>query len=353
MAADKKISELTAADAFTGAETFPVVQTTTKKGLISDLVTYLTIALNSIFVPRSDTAATTTLNKLSLAGTISNTTSLYGAVAITTEHTGSGTGSAQALAVTPTFSPSGASQSNAHGVRSAPIIKSGVNVTNVNSFIASVTTDATTTGTITTLNQFNASNIVKNGSGVVTTLNAFMATASAATAFTNYNALNIANISAGVTGAYKGINSAIATSGVEDRWNLYLSGTAHNYIAGNVLIGTTTETTAAEKLQVTGAAYAQNYASNIVTNTAATYTVLASDSTIIQTTAASTYTLPTASACTGRKLTIKQHFAGTVISNASNVVSLTGSTGTAILSGSGKWATLQSDGSNWQIIASN
>jgi hypothetical protein len=96
-------------------------------------------------------------------------------------------------------------------------------------------------------------------------------------------------------------------------------------------------------------------ATNIVTNANATYTVLATDHTIIQTTAGSTYTLPTASSYTGRQLKLVTQFAGAVISASSNVVPLAGgAAGTAILAATaGKWATLVSNGTNWIIVASN
>jgi hypothetical protein len=96
-------------------------------------------------------------------------------------------------------------------------------------------------------------------------------------------------------------------------------------------------------------------ATNIVTNTNATYTVLATDHTIIQTTAGSTYTLPAASSFTGRRLHIVTQFAGAVISASSNVVPIAGgAAGTAILAATaGKYAILQSNGTNWIIVASN
>ena len=96
-------------------------------------------------------------------------------------------------------------------------------------------------------------------------------------------------------------------------------------------------------------------ATSIVTNANATYTVLATDNTIIQTTAASTYTLPAASSFTGRRIHIVTQFAGTVISASSNVVPIAGgAAGTAILAATaGKFALLQSNGTNWVIVASN
>ena len=96
-------------------------------------------------------------------------------------------------------------------------------------------------------------------------------------------------------------------------------------------------------------------ATSVVTNANVTYSVLATDHTIIQITAASTYTLPTASSFTGRQLHIVTQFAGAVISASSNVVPLAGgAAGTAILAATaGKWATLVSNGSSWIIVASN
>lgn len=92
-----------------------------------------------------------------------------------------------------------------------------------------------------------------------------------------------------------------------------------------------------------------------VTNVAATYTVLDSDYRIIQTTAASVYTLPDATVMLGRVLAVVTQFAGTVTSASSNVVPLAGgAAGTAILAATaGKWATLQSNGTAWVIVESN
>jgi len=94
---------------------------------------------------------------------------------------------------------------------------------------------------------------------------------------------------------------------------------------------------------------------SLVTNANATYTVLTTDHTIIQTTAASTYTLPAPASFTGRQLHIVTQFAGTVVSASANVFPLAGgSAGTAILAATaGKWATLVSNGTNWVIVASN
>ena len=70
---------------------------------------------------------------------------------------------------------------------------------------------------------------------------------------------------------------------------------------------------------------------------------------------ATTVTLPTASAWPGREIMIKTTQAQSVISASTNVYPLAGgSLTTAILSGTaGKWATLVSDGSSWEIMAGN
>jgi hypothetical protein len=132
-----------------------------------------------------------------------------------------------------------------------------------------------------------------------------------------------------------------------NRYNFYAAGTADNAYAGNSSFG--------QVVAPIAAVDTTSFATNLVTNTAANYTVLTSDHTIIQTTAGSTYTLPAAASFTGRKLHLVTQFAGTVISASSNVVPLAGgAAGTAILAATaGKFATLQSNGTNWIIIASN
>lgn len=142
-----------------------------------------------------------------------------------------------------------------------------------------------------------------------------------------------------------GLRSRIAYAA--SRWNLYVDGTADNAFAGFTSFG--------KLVNPLCAVDTTSFATNIVTNTGATYTVLTSDHTIIQTTAASTYTLPAAGSYTGRILHIVTQFAGTVISASSNVVPLAGgAAGTAILAATaGKFAVLQSNGTNWVIIEAN
>lgn len=86
------------------------------------------------------------------------------------------------------------------------------------------------------------------------------------------------------------------------------------------------------------------------------FTVAAGETTFIVNKAGSvTTTLPSAASYCGRHLVMRTITANTVVSASSNVVPLAGgAAGTAILAATaGKWAWLQSDCSNWQIIASN
>jgi hypothetical protein len=90
--------------------------------------------------------------------------------------------------------------------------------------------------------------------------------------------------------------------------------------------------------------------------TASAYTVNATSSSLIfNGTASITVTLPAAASYPGRILYLKTIAAYTVVSASSNVKPISSNTaGTAILAATaGKWAILQSDGSNWVIMAAN
>ena len=98
------------------------------------------------------------------------------------------------------------------------------------------------------------------------------------------------------------------------------------------------------------------YTSAPNTQTGATYTVVDGDNWIIANRAGTvTLTLPTASSYTGRQITVKTIQAQTVVSAASDVIPQAGgAAGTAILAGvAGNWATLVSNGTAWEIMASN
>jgi len=86
------------------------------------------------------------------------------------------------------------------------------------------------------------------------------------------------------------------------------------------------------------------------------YTVAQTDASIIFNGAGSiTVTLPAAAANAGRWLILRTIAAQTVVSASSNVVPLAGgAAGTAILAATaGKFAALQSDGTNWQTMMAN
>ena len=92
------------------------------------------------------------------------------------------------------------------------------------------------------------------------------------------------------------------------------------------------------------------------TSTSATVTVNSDSYTVsLGNGSTTTLTLPTASTNSGRILYVKNTNTGAIVSASSNVVALSGgSAGTAILAaGPGKWAMLQSDGTNWIIMAAN
>ena len=86
------------------------------------------------------------------------------------------------------------------------------------------------------------------------------------------------------------------------------------------------------------------------------YVVAATDHTIICNKGSTlTLTLPAASSSTGRQLMVVTIQAFTVVSASSNVIPLVGgAAGSAILPArDGAWATLQSNGTNWQLTASD
>jgi hypothetical protein len=92
------------------------------------------------------------------------------------------------------------------------------------------------------------------------------------------------------------------------------------------------------------------------TTKTANYSLTATDTSLIFNGSGSlTLTLQAASSYPGRWVYVKTIAAQTVVSASSNVVSLAGgAAGTAILAATaGKWAALQSDGTNWVIMMSN
>jgi hypothetical protein len=93
-----------------------------------------------------------------------------------------------------------------------------------------------------------------------------------------------------------------------------------------------------------------------ITVTASTYTRRTGDDNLIfNTTATCTLTLPSAATYPGKVIRVRTIAAFAVNSASSNVIPLAGgAAGTAILAATaGKFAVLQSDGSNWQIMEAN
>jgi hypothetical protein len=181
-----------------------------------------------------------------------------------------------------------------------------------------------------------------------TTQIGFYGTSSLIGATTNYAFLadNTAAITAGKTvyGFYSGVNTA---SGGGTAWGFYAAGTANNYFGGNVGISRTPTT----NLDVNGSIA---FRAPSLTN-AATYTVATTDVSLRFTTTACTVTLPTAASFTGRVLYLNNVTAIAVTSASSNVIPLGSNTaGTAILAATaGKFAMIQSDGTNWITMMAN
>lgn len=140
---------------------------------------------------------------------------------------------------------------------------------------------------------------------------------------------------------------SVVSSGT-NKWNIYASGTANNYFAGNVGIGTATNLST---LTVNGS-FASKSPSTV---NAATYAVAATDGSLRFTTTNCTVTLPAAASFPGRILYLNTITANSVVSASSNVIPLGSNTaGTAILAATlGKFAMLQSDGTNWITMMAN
>lgn len=109
-------------------------------------------------------------------------------------------------------------------------------------------------------------------------------------------------------------------------------------------------------------ALSKKFSASPVFVTASTYTVDSNfattgqlDETIyLNSSANCTITLPAPSSFVGRKLYFCTRVAFTLVSASTNVLPMTGGNTSNILAATvGKWATLQSDGTNWNIIANN
>lgn len=118
--------------------------------------------------------------------------------------------------------------------------------------------------------------------------------------------------------------------------------------------GTFDTTVAAQQLTINGRLNANGGLCVPYAAKSANYTMLASDGNLTFT-AAATLTLLAASTCPGRMIVIRNTAAVAIISASANVIPLAGGgAGTAILAATaGKFAMLQSDGTNWQTMMAN
>jgi hypothetical protein len=177
----------------------------------------------------------------------------------------------------------------------------------------------------------------------------------------NFYSISMQAVDASSVVGFKAIirdgGGSVVTS--EGAWTLSNSGMTFTSPADNQPIGFYTNLSNSPTLRFEVKATYNNslngLARGIATKTA-DFSVADTDSWLINNKAAATctVTLPTASSYTGREIMIKTIQAFTVVSASSNVVPKTGgAAGTAILPAtSGAWATLVSDGTNWQIFAS-
>lgn len=200
----------------------------------------------------------------------------------------------------------------------------------------------------TSIQHFYANQSSIGAGSTVTAQYGFFSESNLVGATNNYGffANNTAAVTAGKTAS--GFYSAVNTpTGGGTTWGFYAAGTANNYFGGNVGISRTPTT----NLDVNGSIA---FRAPSLTN-AATYTVATTDVSLRFTTTACTVTLPAAASFTGRVLYLNNVTAIAVTSASSNVIPLGSNTaGTAILAATaGKFAMIQSDGTNWITMMAN
>ena len=200
----------------------------------------------------------------------------------------------------------------------------------------------------TSIQHFSASQSSIGAGSTVTFQIGFLSESNLIGATDNYGffANDTSAVTAGKTayGFYSSVNTA---SGGGTAYGFYAAGTANNYFGGNVGISRTPTT----NLDVNGSIA---FRAPSLTN-AATYTVATTDVSLRFTTTACTVTLPAAASFTGRVLYLNNVTAIAVTSASSNVIPLGSNTaGTAILAATaGKFAMIQSDGTNWITMMAN
>jgi hypothetical protein len=147
-----------------------------------------------------------------------------------------------------------------------------------------------------------------------------------------------------------------AGNGETNIYNLYYSGSAGalSFVFSNMLTTTTKQDILKlykdGNVKVEGDLNAKSYSSSRTGISTASYTVLSTDY-MLYNTVATTLTLPSA----GKILIIKNVGAFSCVSASANVIPQAG--GTAVVNilaaTSGKWAMIQSNGTNWEIMMSN
>lgn len=170
--------------------------------------------------------------------------------------------------------------------------------------------------------------------------------------FRGYNGTAFTTASAVLISARAAENWTTTNNGSRVTINTTLNGatssTQRFVIENNGNVGIGSSNNPANKLQIDG-----SLGRNAPTTVTGNYTVADGVTwLIVNNSASTTITLPTASAWTGRELTIKTIQAQAVVSNASNVHPIdSASAGTAILPATdGAWALLVSNGTNWVIM---
>jgi len=171
-------------------------------------------------------------------------------------------------------------------------------------------------------------------------------------------------LSSTTSGTVTSVGLSIGTSGT----NVNVSGspiTSSGTITLNIpdastsatgLVTTGTQSFAGNKTFTDLVAFNKTHQMPIVTRTGNTTLTTSNSYVICNSSSTITITFPTAASSTGTVYFLKNHGTGSVVSDASNVVSLDGqTTSTAIMPSSnrGKFVTLICDGTNWQIMAGN
>jgi hypothetical protein len=283
---------------------------------------------------------------ININGTVGATTPTTGVFTTLVANTSAGIGA---------IASAGNNFSNTRNITGAVTANANVTVATVQSDVtAQARGYATNLGTaasaftLSNLRHFYATQATIGAGSTVTAQVGFLSENNLVGATNNYGFLagNTAAVNSPNTafGFYSAVNIPTGTGAT---WGFYAGGTANNYFGGNVGISRTPTT----NLDVNGSIA---FRAPSLTN-AATYTVATTDVSLRFTTTACTVTLPAAASFTGRVLYLNNVTAIAVTSASSNVIPLGSNTaGTAILAATaGKFAMIQSDGTNWITMMAN